>query len=132
MAAGGGGGERGGGGAAAADAALRRGLCARASPFVWLTARFTAASSPRVSGISGIDAAYHLKQAKKHFVVLERRASFGGTWDLVSRLLRADEFMAGTAAAARPAALRWRKAGATHCRVLAAWECTHSLPLLPC
>lgn len=36
------------------------------------------------AGISGIDAAYHLKKmCPSHtFTVLERRASFGGTWDL--------------------------------------------------
>jgi len=36
------------------------------------------------AGISGIDAAYHLKklQPGKSFVVLERRSSLGGTWDL--------------------------------------------------
>merc|ERR1711871_297867 len=35
-------------------------------------------------GISGISTAYHLSRycRKKKFVVLERRASLGGTWDL--------------------------------------------------
>ena len=35
-------------------------------------------------GISGIDAAHHLKHdTSSTFVVLERRASHGGTWDLM-------------------------------------------------
>jgi cation diffusion facilitator CzcD-associated flavoprotein CzcO len=36
------------------------------------------------AGISGIGAAYHLQQEcpSKSYVILERRASFGGTWDL--------------------------------------------------
>eukprot|EP00928_Gymnodinium_smaydae_P045774 TRINITY_DN30475_c0_g1_i1.p1 TRINITY_DN30475_c0_g1~~TRINITY_DN30475_c0_g1_i1.p1 ORF type:complete len:492 (+),score=65.40 TRINITY_DN30475_c0_g1_i1:78-1553(+) len=36
------------------------------------------------AGISGIDAGYHLKRfcPQKTFVILERRSTFGGTWDL--------------------------------------------------
>ena len=36
------------------------------------------------AGISGLDAAYHLQEHCKwaSYVVLERRANLGGTWDL--------------------------------------------------